>query len=121
MVFSRVNTWLSRWAGCWGRGGQAMLLGLMVHLAAHGRQAQFFFFPEALDFQDELNIGGAVEAVPGAAAGGFQELALGFPVPEHMGFDPGDAAHLTDGIKGFGGDILFHSGQWPVVSGQKKI
>jgi hypothetical protein len=38
-----------------------------------------------------------------------------------MGIDPGDAAHLTDAIKSFAGEILFHSGQWPVVSGQKKI
>jgi hypothetical protein len=93
-----------------------MLLGLVVHLAAHGRQRQFFLFPEALDLQDELDIGRAVEAVAGAAAGGFQELAPGFPVPQHMGIDPGDAADLTDGIKSFAGDILFHSGHWPVVS-----
>jgi hypothetical protein len=85
-----------------------MLLGLMVHLAAHGRKRQLFFFPQALDFQDELDIGRAVEAVPGAAAAGFQELALGFPVPQHMGIDSGDAADFTDGIESFAGDILFH-------------
>jgi hypothetical protein len=80
-----------------------------VHLAAHGRQAQFFLFPEALDFQDELDIGRAVHTVPGGAAAGLQELALGLPVPQHVGLDPGDAADLTDGIKGFAGDVLFHS------------
>jgi hypothetical protein len=47
--------------------------------------------------------------VPGAAAAGFEELALGFPVPQHMGFDPGDAAHFTDGVIGLAGDILFHA------------
>jgi hypothetical protein len=98
-----------------------MLLGFMVHLAAHGRQAQFFLLPEAFDFQDELDIGRAVETVPGGAAAGLQELALVLPIPQHVGLDPGDAAHFTDGIKGFAGDVLFHSGQWPVISSQKKI
>jgi len=53
-----------------------MMLGLVVHLAAHGRQAQLFFFPQALDLKDELDIGRAVHTVPGAAAAGPQELAL---------------------------------------------
>jgi hypothetical protein len=39
---------------------QAVVLGFVVHLAAHGGQAQLFFFPETLDFEDELDIGGAV-------------------------------------------------------------
>ena len=37
-----------------GLGWQAVLLRLMVHLAAHGRQAQFFLLPQALDLQDCL-------------------------------------------------------------------
>ena len=65
------------------------------------------FLPEALDFQDELDVGGAVKAVPGAPPAGLQELALGLPIAQHMGMHPGDTAHFTDGVEGLAGDVFF--------------
>jgi hypothetical protein len=81
--------------------------GLGVELPAHGRQAELLFLPEALDFEDELDVGGTVGAVPGAPPAGFEELALLLPIAQNVGMHPGDAAHLADGIKGFAGDFFF--------------
>jgi hypothetical protein len=78
-----------------------------LELAAHGGQGQFFFIPQALDLQDELNIRGSVEAVPGAPPAGAQDLAPVFPIPQDMSPHPGDAAHLTDGIEIFLRNFFF--------------
>ena len=64
-------------------------LGAAVELAPHGRQAQLLFFPEALDFKNELDVGEAVDAVAGAPAAGLEKLALLFPIAQHMGAHPG--------------------------------
>lgn len=80
---------------------------LGVKLPAQGRQAQFLFFPQTLDLKDELDVGRAVEAVPGAPPRGLEELSLVFPITQHVSVYPGNPAHLTDGVEGLARDIFF--------------
>jgi hypothetical protein len=93
-----------------GRVGRQVGLGPAVKLAPHGLQAQLLFFPEALDFKNELDVGGAVKAVAGAPAAGLEELPLLFPIAQHMGAHPGEVTYFTDGIEGLAGGVFFHAG-----------
>ena len=110
MAWSRALTSLGgadRAGGRW-LGQTVNLLGFILHLPAQGRQAQLLLLPQALDLQDQLDVGGAVDPVPGAPPAGLEELALVLPIAQHMGVHPGDAAHLADAVEGLAGDFFFY-------------
>ncbi len=54
--------------------GAVILAHLVLELALHGRQGHLFFVAQALELEDKLDVGGAVQAVAGFAAGGAQDL-----------------------------------------------
>ena len=96
------------------RGGRRQVSGAMVmarllfELSAHGRQGHFFLISEALDLEDELYVGGSINAVAGFAAVGTQDLTPALPVAQYVGSNAGDAAYLTDGVILLLGNIPFH-------------
>ena len=86
---------------------------------------KFFFIKQFLDFQDQLQVFPAVEALLRVRAAGGNDFEFRFPVTQNIGFNAGDVADFTDLIIELLGDrngfFSFHGLRSPWEAAEPKL
>src|SRR5690348_3469587 len=69
---------------------------VLLDLLARAFDSVFLRVQEVLHEHDQLDLPPLVHAIPRAVFGGIEESELALPVPQHVGLQVGQLAHLAD-------------------------